>query len=286
VQTRRIRIDDIEISCAEAGEAGQTGDGAPLVMVHGFTGHRDDFRDVLPELARDGWVLAPDLRGHGDCTHTGRAETFTFAQLVDDLNVLLDALEIERCDLLGHSFGGMVALRFVLAHPERVASLVLMDTAPFAPDGYDRGVFEKAGAIAEARGMSFLQELVEKAGRADSAPNPSDKQTRKWGDYYWEHMRKRYGAMDPAAYAAFGLEMMDQSSLADRLGEIACPATILVGSDDEAFQRGADAFEAGIPAAKRVTIEDAGHHPHIENTAPWLAALRAHRARAAAPSGP
>ncbi|MDJ0848015.1 MAG: alpha/beta fold hydrolase [Myxococcota bacterium] len=281
METRRVALGDVELCTDE-----MAGEGRPFVLLHGFTGHRSDFRPCLPELADTGRLLAPDLRGHGDFTQTGREETFTLAHLVQDLAAWLDALEIERCDLLGHSFGGMVALRVALAHPERVASLLLMSTAPFCPDSYTRDAFEKGGAIARARGMAFVQELVERAMRANPRPSPADRQIEKWGDHYWPHHRLRYGAMDPAGYGPLGLAMVDQEPVVDRLGEIRCPTTVLVGAADEGFLTGADAMAAGIPGAVRVTLPDAGHHPHMESPEAWLAAVREHLARARSPQGP
>jgi 2-succinyl-6-hydroxy-2,4-cyclohexadiene-1-carboxylate synthase len=272
VVTRRVAINGIEVAYSEAGEGGR-----PLVLVHGFTGHRDDFIERLPELALDGRVLAPDLRGHGDATHTGRAETFSFEQLVDDLRAFLDALAIERCDLLGHSLGGMVVLRFVLAYPKRVASLVLMNTAPFSPDGFLPEVFAKAGEIAIAKGMARLQDLVAAAAR--NADTPADRQVEKWAARYWAHHERRYIAMDPVAYGALGAEMVGQASIEGRLGEITCPTTVLVGANDSNFLRGADVMAAAIPAARRRTFPDAGHHPHMENAKAWSEALHEHRSR-------
>jgi len=255
-------------------------------MLHGLTGHRADFRPRLRELADTGRLLAPDLRGHGDFTRTGREESFTFSRIVADLEAWLDALEIGRCDLLGHSFGGMVALRFALAHPDRVASLMLMNTAPFCPGGYTRATFEKAGAIARARGMAFLQERVEKAMRADTSPSAADRQIEKWADRYWPHQRLRFGAMDPVGYAALGKVMVDQEPVLGRLGEIRCPTTVLVGAEDEDFLPGADAMASGIAGAVRATLADAGHHPHMESPEAWLAAVREHLGRARRPGGP
>lgn len=277
IRTQRISLGDVELCYDEV-----PGDGRPFVLLHGFTGHRSDFAPRLPELASEGWLLVPDLRGHGDFTHTGREGTLTFERLLADLALLLDAWGVPRCDLLGHSFGGMVTLRFALAHPERVASLVLMDTAPFAPDAYDPATFEKAGAIARARGMGFLQQLVERAVRNDPAPSASDRQTRKWADRYWPHHRMRYAAMDPVAYGALGLAMLGQEPVTGRLGEITCPTSVLVGAEDTEFLAGADALAAGIPFAVRVTLPDAGHHPHMENPEAWLAAVRGHLRRARA----
>jgi pimeloyl-ACP methyl ester carboxylesterase len=282
LETRRIDLpgdpDGAELAIHEI-----AGSGRAFVLLHGLTGHRDDFRGVLPQLAEgnDRRWIAPDLRGHGDFSHVGRgrADSFTFDSLVADLAALLPALGIERCDLLGHSFGGMVALRFVLAHPERVSSLVLMDTGPVAPDGYDVALFEKAGAIGCARGMAFLQSKVEQVARANPDPSPSDRQTLKWADSYWLHHRLRYTAMDPVAYAALGVAMVEQEPVVARLGEIDCPTSILVGEDDVEFLRGADLMQAGLPRATRVTLPDAGHHPHRESPEAWLAAMRDHLAR-------
>src|SRR6478735_8260574 len=116
----------------------------PFVLVHGLTGFRDDFRERMAALAELGRTIIYDHRGHGDSTNTGDPTSYSFAQLVDDLAGLLDALGVPTCDLLGHSMGGMIALRFVLAHPERVASLVLMDTAARAPDRVLRAPFAAA----------------------------------------------------------------------------------------------------------------------------------------------
>jgi len=272
VATRRVEINGIEVAVSEAGTGG-----LPLLLVHGFTGHRDDFLDHIPDLAEQRRVLAPDLRGHGSSTHTGRAETFDFDQLVDDLRELLDVLGIERCDLLGHSLGGMVTLRFTLTYPERVASLILLNTAPFAPDAYEPEVFVKAGAIALAKGMAGLQELVERSSRDAADPSPADRQAEKWADRYWTHHRRRYREMDPAAYGALGAAMVGQESLVPRLADIRCPTTVIVGAEDRKFLHAADVMAEAIAGARRVTIPEAGHHPHMENPEAWLVAMREHR---------
>src|SRR5947209_13855466 len=102
--------------------------GVPLVLVHGYTGSRLDFEGVIDELATDRRVVAWDHRGHADSTSTGDPNTYTFDQLVADMDGVLAALGIDRFDLLGHSMGGIVSMRFALARPERIRSLILMDT--------------------------------------------------------------------------------------------------------------------------------------------------------------
>jgi pimeloyl-ACP methyl ester carboxylesterase len=271
VRTRKIAFNGIEIHYDETGEGER-----PLVLIHGYTGHRTDFREVLSEAVGLGRLVAPDLRGHGDATPTGDASTCTFGQLVDDLRALLDGLKIESCDLLGHSMGGMVALRFVLGHPERVASLIAMDTSPDLPVEISSRHILLLGALARNEGMEAAQRRVEEAARRTDGVREADPYVQRWGGRYWPHHRMRYRAMDPEAYASFGQTMCEQSPVTDRLGEIHCPTMVLVGEGDSAFLPGSSALAKGIPGARLVVIPDAGHHPHQENPRAWWAAVRSH----------
>jgi pimeloyl-ACP methyl ester carboxylesterase len=280
-------LGDVEIAYTELGGDFATAlaeDGEPLVLLHGLTGHRDDFAPGLPRLRERHpklRLLAPDLRGHGDSTHSGEASPFTFERLVDDLGCFLERLGVGRCHLLGHSVGGMIALRFALAHPTRLASLLLVSTAPFAPEGHSVELFEKTGAIACARGMAFLQALVEQRQRgAEAGSAADDRATARWGGAWWPHHRHRYRSMDPVAYRELGLAMVRQTSLVPRLGELVLPVTVIVGEHDDAFLPGADALARGIPGATRVDVPLTGHHPHRENEDVWLDAVSAHLERA------
>jgi len=282
-----ISLGDVEIAWDEIAPEERGAAAPPLVLLHGLTGHRADFLPVLPRLARrlPGLrILAPDLRGHGDSTHTGDPASFSFERLVDDLVRLLDGLAIPRCHLLGHSFGGMVALRFALAHPDRLASLLLASTAPFAPEAYGAELFEKSGDLARDRGMAFLQALIERRARATAPTRPSERQTARWAERYWPHHRHRYRSMEPLAYQRLGLAMVRQTPVVDRLGELALPVGVLVGLDDEEFLAGCTRLGADVPGARLVEIPDAGHHPHREAPEAWLDAVCAHLARAGSPA--
>ena len=126
--------------------------------------------------------------------------------------------------------------------------------------------------------MAFLQDLVEKAARQDPDPSPSDLQTRKWAERYWPHQVRRYRAMDPVAYGALGLLMVNQRPLTADLSAIRCPTTIVVGDEDPGFLAGSRALARAIPDAELITIPDAGHHPHMENPERWFEAIRGHLA--------
>ena len=276
VKTRRFRVRDLDLQCHEV-----PGGAPPLVMVHGLTGHRDDFVQRMSDL-RDLRVLAPDLRGHGGA-HPAGPESYDFDALVADLDAFLDVAGCDEVHLLGHSFGGMVTMRYALTRPERVVSMVLMGTAPYCPDGYKTEVFEAAGAVARERGMPFLQSIVEKQWRE----NPEESgvgHTEKWAEHYWAHHKKRYCEMDPEAYGRLGVLMVEQESLVSRLGEIRCPVTVMVGDDDDEFRRGSESLAVGLPNARTVFVPDAGHHPHMENPEFWLATMLAHLGWASAAS--
>jgi 2-succinyl-6-hydroxy-2,4-cyclohexadiene-1-carboxylate synthase len=264
--TERVRVQGIEVAYEDLG----AGPGPPFVLVHGFTGHRDDFREVSEALAEDRRVLIPDLRGHGD-SGRGEPDEYTFDSLVAELAGWLDLLGIPSCDLLGHSMGGMLALRFALAHPTRVASLVLMNTAATPPAGMEPDTMDRPGAIALEHGMADLQMRVERASR--TTPDPI---LERWADQYWAHHRRRYLDMDPAAYAGLGRAMAAQQPLTERLREIRCRTLVLVGDHDHDFLPASKALASGIPGAVFELIPEAGHHPQFENRDAWLAAIRSH----------
>jgi pimeloyl-ACP methyl ester carboxylesterase len=272
----RVGLNDIEIEWERIGSGDR-----PLVLVHGFTGSRDDWADVLPTLAEIGPTVVLDQRGHGGSTHTGTADGYSLEQLALDLDRFLDAIGIASCDLLGHSMGGMVCLRFTLAHPERVASLVLMDTSPIPVSSASRKLLERGGRIALEHGMPSLFEAMRTHMIRDpERPAAARRAEERMGPTrYWARVRARIEAMDPRAYAELGRRLADQNGVEDRLGEIRCPTTVLVGSEDADFLAPSLRLEEGIRGARRVEIPDAAHSPQIENTEPWLEAIRGHLAR-------
>jgi pimeloyl-ACP methyl ester carboxylesterase len=183
-----VSIDGLNIAYQDCGHAGR-----PLVLVHGFTGNRHDFRDHYDALCELGRTVAYDHRGHGDSANAGAADAYSFARLVADLKSFVDSLGLDEFDLLGHSMGGMVALRYVLAHPSDVGSLVLMNTSARAPDGFHRFVFTAGGELAIAEGMERLAEIAGSLAREDpNRPAASIAFERKIGsDAYWGRHRDR-----------------------------------------------------------------------------------------------
>ncbi|MGW4456440.1 alpha/beta fold hydrolase [Streptomyces albidoflavus] len=113
----------------------------PLVLLHALGETAADWDAVTATLAREHRVHALDLRGHGRSDWPGE---YSLPLMRDDVRGFLDALELDRVDLVGHSLGGIVAHLLAAEHPRRVAGLVLEDvpaprprpaTTPVRPDG-------------------------------------------------------------------------------------------------------------------------------------------------------
>jgi pimeloyl-ACP methyl ester carboxylesterase len=174
----------------------------------------------------------------------------------------------------------MVALRFVLAHPQRVASLVLMDTSPRPmPLPIPEPVRAALVDLVRSQGVAALLPGLRQRPPGELAPAARRSIEQMGPDLFWERVRRKLEAMDPVAWDALLCVLGDHVPVADRLGEIQCPTLVLVGAEDAPFLGPADELARGIDGAQRVTIADAAHSPQLENPAAWSAAIHRHLAR-------
>lgn len=259
-------VGEVELSVASHG-AGPS-EGPPLVLLHGFTGAADDWAGVVDVLAADRPVVTVEHRGHGDSTNTGDAASYTFDQLVTDFTAVADTLELDGFDLLGHSMGGIVAMRYALTHPERLRSLLLMDTGAAAgPEGPSQAFMRAGFTLARDGGMLAVFEAISPyMGEGEEA------------DGARAVLRHKYERMDPVAFAALGEELLTHASVLDRLAGLDLPTTVLVGETD-GLRPEADVLAATIPGAALRVIPDAAHSPQVENRGAWLEVVQEHLAR-------
>ncbi len=99
----------------------------PLVILHGLLGSSRNWQAAGRALAERYHVLALDLRGHGQSPH---ARPVTYEAMAGDVMAWLDARELGRVSLLGHSMGGKVAMLLACRNPDRVERLFVVDVAP------------------------------------------------------------------------------------------------------------------------------------------------------------
>jgi pimeloyl-ACP methyl ester carboxylesterase len=127
VKTGRVTINGVDYAYQIRGQ------GEPLLMLHGGLGSSDMFDAVMPTFAAARQVITVDLQGHGRSTLGKRP--LRCDAIGDDVAALLKQLGRTKVDVLGYSFGGCVALRLAVQHPDMVRRLALVST-PFADDGW------------------------------------------------------------------------------------------------------------------------------------------------------
>jgi pimeloyl-ACP methyl ester carboxylesterase len=126
------------------------GQGEPLVLIHGGLTTIDEMQGWVQPLASTRQVIAVEMQGHGRTVDTDRP--MSFATLGDDIAALLDCLQIPKADLVGHSFGGAIAIRAAIQHPHKVRRLVVI-SSPHARSAWypetQQGMSQVGAGLAE-----------------------------------------------------------------------------------------------------------------------------------------
>jgi pimeloyl-ACP methyl ester carboxylesterase len=274
---QRLAVNGVEISWSEAGQ----GPGPALVLCHGFTGSSHDFSLQVDALAERRRVLSLDLRGHGRSTKTGVTASYRLDLLSADLVGFIEAVGGGPVDLLGHSMGGVVSMGAVLSRPDLVNSLILMDTSAwsFLPeDGAIRTLVHSfMEAFDPARGIPANFGLGGPEDDLIAATVPAEWQAHKDGVL---------AGMDAYAIKALGMVLMTGTvgPLRQRLPEITCPVTVIVGQHDHPLVDQAPELAAEVAHGHLSVIPGAYHSPQLTHPDAWRAAVEAHLARVHAPA--
>ncbi|MFN2242214.1 MAG: alpha/beta fold hydrolase [Anaerolineae bacterium] len=256
------------------------GDGVPVALMHGGPGA--DHISMLPfrPCADQFTLIFYDHRCNGRSVGAD-VSTMTWENLTADADALRQALGFEKWAVLGHSFGGMVALEYALRYPQSLSHLLLVDTC-----GDIRWAQEHAPDTLARRG--FRPETVQLARRffnGEIAPNEMLPAMMKFGKAYYHHL----GPWQTARMLASGLRvkmrpeaqiygfgtLLKGWNVMDRLGEIQAPVLVMAGRYDFQFPpEHQELLAAGIPNAHLEIIEDAGHNAPEEQPATVIQAVR------------
>ena len=244
------------------------GDGVPLVFSCAFCTTHENWRSQVEPLVDAGArVILWDFRGHGESGAPEDPAGFSIDQVVADLGSVLDwAAPGEPAVLAGLSFGGLASLHFALRWPERVRALLLVGSGPGFKNPDAQARWEKqvarTGEILESKGCQAF--VSGRAGATTIGRNPELPAARA--------AAAAIAAQNPSSVAEFGRRVAGPAPcVIDRLKEIHAPALVLVGEDDEAYQRAAEVMAAKLPRAQLARIPAAGHIANIEAEEPFNA---------------
>lgn len=263
IEDRRINVNGLTTRYFKAGDD----NGLPLVLLHGDSASALDWSWVLPKLAVDHCVYAPDFPGFGDAAKPNREYSPEFLKefLIDFLN----AIGVERAVIVGNSLGGIVSLRFALSHPQKVAALVLVDSSglgysvspllsQFTPPLYGEAMITMCKTPIGATTRSWLRAALFFA-------HPS----RVPIEWIAEQQRMaQMGGFLEATLSSLRAQLNifgQHQVLLDSLDQLQMPTLVMWGAEDVVFPKDqAHDAVSRLPHGHLALIPDCGHLPHVE----------------------
>ena len=231
-------------------------DGHPVLLLHGYPLDGAMWRAQLNVLATAGHrVIIPDLPGHGQ---SAVQDPTSITGMADAVLAELDRLKIRRCDVVGFSMGGYIALDLAIRHHERVGKLVLIDTRAEAdtPQGRDGR-------------MALLKEMVGKPGPKVLAtammPGLLTPETRAQRALLAEEVRNMMLRQPIEGERAAMMALAERKDRRKELGEIKAKTLVLVGEHDKVTPpASAQVVADGIKGAKLEVVKAAAHLSPLE----------------------
>jgi pimeloyl-ACP methyl ester carboxylesterase len=245
-----------------------TGDGPALLLLHGGPGLNDYMGILDDEVA--GWrAIRYQQRGLPPSPSAG---PFTVDQHIADLVSVVDSLELDHVVVLGHSWGGHLALQAAITIPERVRALVLVDALGSAGDGGASGLSAELLARLSPQASGRAAMLAESLSDADASPEAA----KELAELLWPS----YFADPPAAPplpADFGFSpqcnaetlasvfpMIQDGSFAAKLASVDVPVQIVLGERSPLPHSAGQATAELLPRSDLVVVPGAGHLPWYE----------------------
>ena len=236
--------------------------GQPVVLIHGFTDNARDWLPLLPELDRSWRLVLVDIRGHGK---TSKPECcYTRVDFAYDIRLLLDALGIQRADIVGHSLGSFITQTLAEYWPERTRRVVLISSS-----GGPRAGCEAPPDHAKVPSMDFRSEIMKLKEPIDpeskfmiewwASPTPVDKE-----------FLRRQRADAAAIPLRVWLAVLDQGlagpELQATLPRLKAPTLLIWGEKDPIFgAKDRCSLRAALPTAEVKLYPELGHNPFWED---------------------
>ncbi|MCB9136844.1 MAG: 2-succinyl-6-hydroxy-2,4-cyclohexadiene-1-carboxylate synthase [Caldilineaceae bacterium] len=235
-------------------------DGAPLVLLHGFTGSGAEWDEFARGTGRT--LIAPDLMGHGATHAPADPQRYAMDGAAADVAELIRQMSAEPVHLLGYSMGGRLALYIAQAYPELLRSLTLESASP--------GLMTPAERAARRASDSKLADAIEQDGvpqfvtRWERIPLFASQARLSMTTRKMLRARRLANQAMGLANSLRGMGTGSQPSLWPRLAELALPALLITGAEDEKFRAINRQMADRMPQAQLVVVGAAGHAVHLE----------------------
>lgn len=231
--------------------------GPAVVMLHGYTDSWFSFSRVLPLLPRELRVIAPDLRGHGDSDRPRLGYRTT--DFAEDVLHLMEALDVPKAVLVGHSMGSFVARKIYELAQDRVSRLVLVGTGPVYRNGVVTQLVEAVGALTDPVDEQFVRAF--QIGTVH-APVP---------EAFLESVIAISRRVPARVWQAALEGVLDDEV---RLSKPGVPALVLGGRQDSVFSVNEHMVLARqFPRGELQLVDGVGHAPHWEMPETFVSAL-------------
>lgn len=242
----------------------EQGNGPALIFLHGVGGDSSAWDDQISSFGINRRTIAWDMPGYGK---SAPLDDVSFAGLANALAQLMDALELDNADIVGHSIGGMVAQEFVAKYPARVNRLILSATSPAF--GNPVGDFQKKFVAARLAPLDAGQSMAEMAEGVVPhlvGPNAAADGIAR--------AKACMGRVAPETFRAM-IHTLVTFDCRDGLRDIKAPTLCLAGSEDtNAPAPMMEKMAARIPGARYVCLKGLGHLANMEDPGAFDAAVR------------
>ncbi len=238
------------------------GNGPPVVLLHGFTGSRTTWYDLVALAAKEFTTIAIDHIGHGRSASPAEVEPYQMERAVDSLVGVVRQLGHERAIWVGYSLGGRTALQVTCRHPEAVAALIT--------EGASAGLATEAERLARVEADERLAQMAERDLEAfvdhwASIPLwESQQQTLSEPQRAALKQQRMAQRATGLANSLRGMGTGSQTWLGDQLAQIGVPVLLTAGRLDTKYVQAAEEMAQAIPDARVRIIEGGGHAAHLE----------------------
>lgn len=262
------------------------GSGDLVFVLHGGPGmFHDELVPHFAQLAESYAVVFYDQRGNGRSSlEQIDRDTFNVELMVDDLEQLRKEFKVERLTLLGHSWGGLLALYYATKYPDNVERLILIDAAPVNTDLLMKSYENLVSRFSESE-WTHLQEMYDSEEYKKGNPVVHNEAMRlsEGKTFYREELIDEYmlhasfderTAKNMVQIAPLATEIKLSISVQDDLDRISCPVLIIHSRQDFIVEESPRLTHELLRNSRIEYIENSGHYPFIEAPEALFAAVR------------